>query len=125
MREKRKVLNLPPQKKRLKWWIKNNYLYLIIVGGVCLVAALILIFEVKRHERMRNMEILLQKSRRDMHWGGITDQDVEVLKKRYPGINWDSQYDRVRWQKGKEYAKEKHARQKATQKLRQNVQAQK
>ena len=55
-----------------------------------------------------------------MHWGGITDQDVEVLKKSYPGINWDSQYDRERWQKGTEYEKEKNARQKAGQQLRGN-----
>ncbi len=117
MRTKRKVPYLP--RKRLKWWFKNNYVYLIIVGVVCLVAALVLIFEVRRHERMRNMEALLQKSRRDMHWGGITDQDVEVLQKRYPDINWDNQYDRERWQKTNKYMKERRAKEKAAQKLRQ------
>ncbi len=111
MRTKKKMPELP--RKRFKWWVKNNYLFLIIMGVVCLVAALILIFEVNRHERMRNMETLLQKSRRDMHWGGITDQDVEVLKKRYPDINWDNQYDRERWQLGREHIKEKRARDKA------------
>ena len=59
------------------------------------------------------MEAVLQKSRRDMHWGGITDQDVEVLKKIYPGINWDHQYDRERWQKGVESMREKRAKEKA------------
>ncbi len=117
MKTKKKI---PIQTRvKFKWWFKNNYVFLIIVGAVCLVAALVLIFEVYRHERMRNMEALLQKSRRDMHWGGITDQDVEVLKKRYPDINWDKQYDRVRWQSGTQYMKEKKARLKAKQKLRQ------
>jgi hypothetical protein len=88
------------------------------LGVVCLVAALILIFEVYRHERTRNMEALLQKSRKDMRWGGITDNDVEVLKKRYPNINWDSTYDRERWQKGTKYLREKKGRKKARQKLR-------
>ncbi|MCP4254389.1 MAG: hypothetical protein GY775_13480 [Candidatus Scalindua sp.] len=115
MKTKKKI---PVQPRiKFKWWFKNNYLFLIIVGVVCLVAALILIFEVHRHERMRNMEALLQKSRRDMHWGGITDQDVKVLKKRYPDINWDSQYDRKRWQNTNKYKKERRAKEKAAQKL--------
>ncbi len=117
MRTKRKIPVSP--RTKFKWWFKNNYMYLIIVGVLCLVAALILIFEVYRHERMRNMEALLQKSRRDMHWGGITDQDVEVLKKSYPDINWDKQHDRERWQKETQYMRERKARLKATQKLRQ------
>ena len=121
MRKKIKTPDLP--RKRLKWWFKNNYVYLIIVGGVCLVAALVLIFEVYRHERTRNMEALLQKSRRKMHWGGITDQDVEVLRKRYTGINWDKQYDRVRWQLGREQVKEKRAKERAVQKLWQDEQS--
>ncbi len=53
-----------------------------------------------------------------MHWGGITDQDVEVLKKRYPDINWDNQYDRERWQNTNKYKKERRAKEKAAQKLR-------
>ncbi len=115
MKTKKKIPVTPG--KKLKWWFRNNYKYLIVVGVVCLVAALILIFGVYRHERMRNMEALLQKSRREMHWGGITDQDVEVLKKRYPDINWDNQYDRERWQKSNKYIKEKRARERAAQKL--------
>ena len=116
MRDRRSKprLNMPSTKKRLKWWFRNNYVFLIIVGAVCLIATLILVYEVSRFERMRNMEALLQKSRRDMHWGGITDQDVDVLKKRYPNINWDDQYDRERWKLGREHVKEKRARKKAT-----------
>ncbi len=115
----RQKIPVPPRIK-FKWWFKNNYIFLIIVGVVCLVAALILIFEVYRHERTRNMEALLQKSRRDMHWGsGINDQDVEILKKRYPNVNWDNQYDRERWQRASKYIKEKRAKERAAQKLRQ------
>jgi hypothetical protein len=119
IKTRRKIPDLLSPTKKLKWWFKNNYLYLIIVGGACLIAALVLIFEINRHERTRNIEALLQKSRRDMHWGGITDQDVEILKKRYPDINWNNQYDRERWQKGGKYIKEKKAREKAGHKLRQ------
>jgi hypothetical protein len=119
MNGKKRILSLPPQRKRLKWWFKNNYIYLIIVGGVCLAAALILIFKVSRFERTRNMEALLQKSRRQMHWGGITDQDVEVLKKRYPNINWNNQFDRDRWLSGQQDLKEKQNIKGAKRKFRQ------
>ena len=97
-RKKRIITNKLSLKKRLKWRIKNNYVFLIIVGVVCLIATSILIYEVSRFERMRNMEVILQKTRRSMHWkGGITDQDIEVLKKRYPNVNWENQHDRRRW----------------------------
>ena len=92
---------------------------------MCLIATLILIYEISRYERMRNMEALLQKSRREMHWGsGITDQDVEVLKKRYPDINWENQYDRERWRIGGKNEKEKYSKQKSKQRLRQNMEGQ-
>ena len=55
-----------------------------------------------------------------MHWGsGITDQDVEVLKKRYPDINWENQYDRERWRIGEKNAKNTRAKRRAEQRLRQ------
>lgn len=118
IRTKRKVPDLPPPKKRFKWWIRNNYVFLIIVGVVCLIATLILIFEVSQYERTRNMEALLQKSRRSMRFGGITDQDVEVLKKRYPNVNWDDQHDRQRWQKSLRLQKEKRDRLQTEKKLK-------
>jgi hypothetical protein len=114
MRQKRiKIPDMPRQKKRLKWWFKNNYIFLIIIGCGCLVAALILISEVYQFEKTRNMEVLLQKSRRDMHWQGISNQDVEVLKKRYPDINWENQYDRERWHRAGNVEKERQARRRA------------
>ena len=36
VKKRRKIQDLPSPKKRLKWWIKNNYMYLIIMGVVCL-----------------------------------------------------------------------------------------
>jgi hypothetical protein len=118
IREKRKIPDLPRPKKRLKWWFKNNYIFLLIMGGVCLATALVLIFEVYRYGRTRNMEALLQKSRKDMRWGGITDRDVEILKKQYPNINWDNTYDRERWQKGTQWMRDRRANEMATKALR-------
>ena len=111
--KKKRISNQPSQKKKLKWWIRNNYAFLIIAGIVCLIATLVLIFEISRYERMRNMEALLQKSRRDMHWKGISDQDVEVLKKRYPDINWENQYDRERGHRGWDVEKQRRAKRRA------------
>jgi len=116
--KKKRISNQPSQKKKLKWWIRNNYAFLIIAGIVCLIATLVLIFEISRYERMRNMEALLQKSRRDMRWGGITDHDVEILNKRYPNINWDNTYDRERWQKGTAQERAWRSKDMAKQKLR-------
>ena len=118
---KKRISNQPSQKKKLKWWIRNNYSFLIIAGIVCLIATLILIYEVSRWERMRNMEALLQKSRRDMHWGGITDKDVEVLQKQYPDINWDSQFDRERWKSGQQDMKARKGAEMAKQKLQKDI----
>ncbi len=91
----------------------------MIVGAVCLIITLILVYEISHFERTRNMEVLLQKSRRDMHWKtGMTDQDVEILKKRYPNINWEETWDRSRWVKGNQDARERRSERKAKQKLR-------
>ncbi len=119
-KERRRTLNLPPQRKRLKWWLKNNYIFLIIVGAVCLVAALILISEIFQFERTRNMETLLNKSWRDIRWGqgGLSDQDVETLKKRYPDVNWEDTADRQRWKLIQERERESRSRRRATESLR-------
>ena len=117
-RARRRIPDVLSPKKRLKWWFKNNFLYLIIVGVVCLITALILISEISLFERTRNMEALLQKSRKDMRWGGITDRDVEILKKQYPNINWDNTYDRERWQKGTQWMRDRRANEMATKALR-------
>ena len=119
-RARRRIPDVLSPKKRLKWWFKNNFLYLIIVGVVCLITALILISEISLFERTRNMEALLQKSRRDMRRGGISDQDVEVLRKIYPDINWNNQNDRVRWKHRQKLDKERRSRQKVFEQLQQN-----
>ena len=53
-----------------------------------------------------------------MRWGGITDHDVEILKKQYPNINWDSTYDRERWKKGNKNLKELQSENMSKRKLR-------
>ena len=90
------------------------------MGVVCLVAALLLISEVSFFERTRTMEALLQKSRKEMRQGGISDQDVDVLRKRYPDINWNNQNDRVRWKHRQTLDKERRSRQKVFEQLQQN-----
>jgi hypothetical protein len=119
---KKKISNQPSQKKRLKWWIRNNYTFLIITGTVCLIVTLVLIFEISRYERTRNMEALLQKSRKDMRWGGITDNDVEILKKQYPNINWNNSFDRERWQNANKYSRKALRESMARQKLHRDKQ---
>ncbi len=111
---------VPVQNRRkFKWWIRNNYIFLMIVGAVCLIITLILVYEISHFEKTRNMEALLQKSRQDIHWKtGITDQDVEILKKRYPNINWEKTWDRSRWVHGNEAMRERRSKAKVKQKLR-------
>ena len=120
IKTRRKIPDRLSPTKKLKWWFKNNFLYLIIVGVVCLITALILISEISLFERTRNMEALLQKSRRDMRRGGISDQDVEVLRKIYPDINWNNQNDRVRWKHRQKLDKERRSRQKVFDQLQRN-----
>ena len=77
--------------------------------------ALVFAFEVYNFERDKSVEALLDKSRRKMHWGGITDRDVETLRKTYPNFNWENTWDRTRWLEGKEHEREKLQRKKAKQ----------
>ncbi|MGR3302277.1 MAG: hypothetical protein ACUZ8I_07210 [Candidatus Scalindua sp.] len=121
MRRTKTKRRIPVQnRKRFKWWIKNNYIYLIIVGAVCLAMALILIFEVYQFERTRNMESLLNKSWKDIRWGqgGFSDQDIETLKRRYPNVNWEDTADRQRWHIKQERKRENRSRKRATEKFR-------
>jgi len=120
-RPKRRLPDLPQPRKRFKWWIRNNYIFLIIVGVVCLIATLILIHEVFQFERTRNMESLLNKSWRDIRWGqgGLSDQDVETLKKRYPNVNWEDTADRQRWHTKQKNERRDRSMEKARESLRQ------
>jgi hypothetical protein len=116
MRRRIRVQN----RKRFKWWIRNNYIFLIIIGAVCLILTLILISEVYHFERTRNMESLLNKSWSDIHWkqGGFSAQDIETLKRRYPNVNWENSADRQKWYSIEERKKENRSRDRATEKLR-------
>ena len=55
-----------------------------------------------------------------MRQGGISDQDVDVLRKRYPDINWNNQNDRVRWKHRQKLDKERRSRQKVFDQLQRN-----
>ncbi len=118
MRTKRRV---PVQnRKRFKWWIKNNYVFLIITGVVCLIVTLILILEIYQFERTRNMESLLNKSWSDIHWkqGGFSAQDIEILKRRYPNVNWEDSADRQKFYIIEERKRENRSRDRARERLR-------
>ncbi len=88
-------------RNRLKWKIRNNYIFFIIIAIICAIVASVFAFKVYNLERQKSMEALLDKSRRKMHWGGITDRDVDKLRKVYPNFDWDNTYDRERWLSGK------------------------
>lgn len=120
VRNRKKIPDLPSPKKRFKWWIKNNYIYLIIVGVVCLAAALILISEVSQFERTRNMEALLNKSWHDIHWKqrGFSSQDMETLRKRYPNVNWEDSVDGQRRYKSENLKRERMGRLRAKKGIR-------
>ncbi len=50
-----------------------------------------------------------------MHWGGITDRDVETLRKIYPNFNWEKAWDRTRWLSAEKQKQERRSREKARQ----------
>ena len=77
--------------------------------------ALVFSFEVYNFERDKSMEALLDKSRRQMHWGGVTDRDVETLRKTYPNFNWEKTWDRTRWLERNEQERDILQREKARQ----------
>ena len=67
------------------------------------------------------MESLLNKSWKDIRWGqgGLTDQDVETLKKRYPNVNWEDTADRQRWHTKQKNERRDRSMEKARESLRQ------
>ncbi len=101
METKGRNVHMHHHRNRLKWKIRNNYVFFIIIAIICIIVALVFAFEVNNFEKDKSMEALLDKSRGKMHWGGITDRDAETLKKRYPNFNWDETLDRTRWLEGK------------------------
>ena len=103
-------------RKRLKWWLKNNYAFLIIIVIVCAIVALLFGIEAYNFERVKSMEAILDKDLRTIHRKtGITDLDIEKLKKAYPDFNWEETWDRQRWLSGKEQDRDRLRREKARQ----------
>lgn len=95
---------------RFKWWIKNNFIFLLIIGIICVIVALIFGTQVYNFQRMKNMETILGKNTREIHRRtGLTDEDVEKLKNAHPEFNWEGTWDRERWQSGVEAAKERRS----------------
>lgn len=100
METKGRSVHMHHHRNRLKWKIRNNYVFFIIIAIICVIMALVFAFEVYNFERDKSMEALLDKSRGKMHWGGITDRDAETLRKIYPNFNWEKTLDRTRWLEG-------------------------
>lgn len=96
-------------RKRLKWWLKNNYVFLIIIVIVCAIVALLIGVEAYNFERVKSMEAILDKDLRTIHRKtGITDLDIKKLEKVYPDFNWEETWDRSRWlERNKDMKKQK------------------
>ena len=84
--------------KRLKWAVRNNFAFFVIVGVICIVIGFIFGKAVYNHARINSMETLLGKNLQTLHRvTGMTDEDIEKLKKAYPNFNWEGTWDRHRW----------------------------
>ena len=104
-------------RKRFKWWIKNNIVFCIIVGIICIIVGFIFGMGAYNYARIDNVESLLGKDLRTIHRvTGITDQDIEKLKKEHPNFNWEGTWDRQRWKKGIEENREERSRHRAKEK---------
>ena len=115
METKGRSVHMHHHRNRLKWKIRNNYVFFIMIAIICVIMALVFAFEVYNYERDKSMEVLLDKSRGKMHWGGITDRDVETLRKIYPNFNWEKAWDRTRWLSAEKQKQERRSREKARQ----------
>ncbi|MFQ5786956.1 MAG: hypothetical protein ACE5H1_03165 [Thermodesulfobacteriota bacterium] len=114
-KQKEEAYNMHHHRNRLKWKIRNNYVFFIIIAIICVIVALVFAFEAYNFERDKSMEALLDKSRKKMHWGGVTDRDTETLRKTYPNFNWEKTWDRTRWLDRKEQDRDILRREKARQ----------
>ena len=115
METKGRSVYMHHHRNRLKWKIRNNYVFFIIIAIICVITALVFTFKVYNFERDKNMQALLDTSRIKMHWGGISDQDVETLRKVYPNFNWEKIWDRTRWVNGRKQERDILRREKARQ----------
>ncbi len=90
-------------RKRLKWAVRNNFVFFVFVGVICIIVGFIFGKTVYNYARINSMETLLGKNLRTLHRvTGMTDEDIAKLKKAYPNFNWEGTWDRHRWKVGKE-----------------------
>lgn len=91
-------------RNRLKWKIRNNYVFFIIIVIICTVVALLIGLETYNYTRVKSMEAILDKTYKTVHKRtGLTSQDVEKLRKEHPNFNWEGTWDRERFMAGKEH----------------------
>jgi len=106
-------------RKRLKWAIRNNAVFFVIVGVICIIVGFVFGMVVYNYARIDSMETLLDKDMRTLHRvTGMTDEDIEKLKKEYPDFNWEGTWDRSRWKKGMEEVREEKSRRRAIEKYK-------
>ena len=102
------------RRTRFKWWIRNNIVFYIILGAICIIVGFVFGMGAFNYARINNMESLLDKNLRTLHRvTGMTDQDIEKLKKEYPDFNWEGTWDRQRWKAGIEGNREARSRDRA------------
>jgi Na+-transporting NADH:ubiquinone oxidoreductase subunit NqrC len=105
-----------PYRKRLKWWLRNNTTFLIIIAVICAIVALIFGMAAYNFERVKSMEAILDKNLKTIHRKtGLTDSDVEKLRQAHPGFNWEKTWDRERWLEGEEKERDRLQMEKARQ----------
>ncbi len=64
METKGRSVHMHHYRNRLKWKIRNNYVFFIIIAIICVIVALVFTFEVHNFEKDKSMEALLDKSKR-------------------------------------------------------------
>lgn len=106
-------------RKNLKWAVKNNLAFFIIAGIICIIIGLIFGMEAFNYERVKSVESLLGKNLHTMHRvTGMTDEDVEKLRKEHPNFNWEGTWDRDRWVRGHEEMRETRSKHRAKEKYK-------
>lgn len=106
-------------RKRLKWAVRNNFAFFVIVGVICIIVGVIFGKMVYNYARIDSMETLLGKNLRTLHRvTGMTDEDIAKLKKAYPNFNWEGTWDRYRWNIGNEENREARSEDRAKEKYK-------
>ena len=101
-------------RKELKWAVRNNLVFFIIAGIIRIIVGLIFGLEAFNYGRVKRVESLLGKNFHTMHRvTGMTNEDVEKLRKEYPNFNWEGTWDRDRWIRGNEEMRETRSKHRA------------